>query len=206
MGRITGITKTTENKFLNMYNLETVKRTGRKGLYHVASRAADIDHLKITTRENKADGVLIFSLHGEKRDRVVLVRQYRYSIDDYIYELPAGLVEDGEDFREAAVRELKEETGLDFHPLDADPMYSRPFFTTIGMTDESCAAVYGTADGVISEEGLEEGEEIETVIADRNEVRRILKEENVSLMCAYMLMYFLNADPAEPFGFLDIHI
>ena len=46
------------------------------------------------------------------RDRIVLVRQYRCTIDDYVYELPAGLVEEGEDYREAAVREMKEETGL----------------------------------------------------------------------------------------------
>ena len=80
---------------------------------------------------------------------MVLIRQYRYSIADYIYEFPAGLVDEGEDFHDAGIRELKEETGLTFHPLEVDAMYSRPYFTTIGMTDESCAAViYGTADGI----------------------------------------------------------
>ena len=132
------------------------------------------------------------------------MRQFRYSIGGYIYEFPAGLVEEGEDFHEAGFRELKEETGLDFHPLDVDEIYSKPYFTTIGMTDESCAAVYGTATGLISEDGLEDSEEIETVLADRSEIRRILREENVSLMCAYMLMYFLNCDPGHPFEFLGV--
>ena len=51
--------------------------------------------------------------------------------------------------------------------------------------------------------GQEETEEIEVVLADRKEVLRILKEEHVSLMCAYMMMHFLHDDPKKPFGFLE---
>ena len=68
------------------------------------------------------------------------------------------------------------------------------------MTDESCATVYGYAQGEISDRFLEPNEEIEVVLADRAEVARILKEENVAIMCAYQLMHFLHDE--EPFGFL----
>ena len=197
-------TQVTHNRFLNMFDLDVSHRAGDPGLYHVASRARSIEELKLSTKENKADGVIIYALYGEAKDRVVLIRQYRYSIAGYIYEFPAGLVDEGEDFHAAGIRELKEETGLDFHPLEVDPIYSRPYFTTIGMTDESCAAVYGTADGTVSREGLEDSEEIEVVLADRAEIRRILREENVSLMCAYMMMHFLHADVSDPFGFLEV--
>lgn len=202
MSTIEKVTKTTDNRFLNMYDLDVVTKTGHKGLYHVASRAKDVSDLKLNTHVNKPDGVIIYALYGEKREQVVLIRQYRFSIGGYIYEFPAGLVDEGENYHQAGVRELKEETGLTFHPVEVDEMYSRPYFTTIGMTDESCAAVYGVADGVISRNGLEDGEEIEVVLADRTEIRRILKEENVSLMCAYMMMHFLYEDPEKPFGFL----
>ena len=73
--------------------------------YFVASRAKSINELKIKTGKNTPDGVIIYSLYGEKRDRVVLVRQYRYAIGGYIYEFPAGLVEPNEEFHEGAVRE-----------------------------------------------------------------------------------------------------
>lgn len=204
MSSIRKVTQVTHNRFLNMFDLDVIHRAGDPGLYHVASRARNIEELKLSTKENKADGVIIYALYGEAKDRVVLIRQYRYSIAGYIYEFPAGLVDEGEDFHAAGIRELKEETGLDFHPLEVDPIYSRPYFTTIGMTDESCAAVYGTADGTVSREGLEDSEEIEVVLADRAEIRRILREENVSLMCAYMMMHFLHADVSDPFGFLEV--
>ena len=169
--------------------------------YYVASRAKSAGRMKLCTRRNDPDGVVIYSLYGEKRDRVVLIRQYRYTIDDYVYEFPAGLVDPGESCREAAVRELHEERGLTLTVLEVPKEYEAPRFTTIGMTDESCATVYGYADGEISSEYLEENEEIEIVLADRREVRRILKEERVAIMCAYMLMHFLH-DEEDAFGFL----
>ena len=43
--------------------------------------------------------------------RVILVRQYRYAVDRWIWELPAGNVEPGEDPEAAALRECAEETG-----------------------------------------------------------------------------------------------
>ena len=85
---ILSIEKTTDNRFLNMYDLHYENKLGEKKLYHVASRGKDAEHLKMKTRVNKPDGVIIYSIYGEKRDRMVLVRQYRFSIDDYIYELP----------------------------------------------------------------------------------------------------------------------
>ena len=202
--QIDNIIKLTDHRFLNMYALDVTYGENQKGVYQVASRAKDVDKLKIRTRVNKPDGVLIYSVYGEKKDHIVLVRQYRYPIDDFIYEFPAGLIEEGEDFKEAGIRELKEETGLTLSPITPPEGYSRPFFTTIGMTDESCATVFGYASGNPTEEFQEVAEDIRIVLADKAEVRRILKEENVAIMTAYMLMHFLNSSDGEPFGFLGV--
>lgn len=200
MGEIKKITQETQNKFLNFYDLETVNKVGREGHYYMASRAKCENELKIKTGENNPDGVVIYSLYGENHDRVVLIRQFRYPLGGYVYELPAGLVDPGENYHVAAVRELKEETGLELQPLKVDEIYQKPYFTTVGMTDESCGTVYGYASGEISKKYMEASEEIEVVLADRKEVERILREENVALICAYMMMHFLHDE--EPFAFL----
>ena len=201
MGKIHKITQMTENPYLNMYYLDVEHKNGKPGKYYVASRAKHTEDLELTEKKQSPDGVIIYSLYGERRDKVVLIRQYRYTIDNYIYELPAGLVEPGEDYHESAVREMQEETGLTLHPLKVDPMFEKPYYTTIGMTDECCGTVYGYADGEISAQLQEESEEIEVVLADREEVRRILREERVAIVCSYMLMHFLNDE--EPFAFLQ---
>ena len=45
-------------------------------------------------------------------DRILLVRQYRHSVGDYMWEIPAGRLERGERPLTAAKRELEEECGL----------------------------------------------------------------------------------------------
>jgi ADP-ribose pyrophosphatase len=63
---------------------------------------------------------------------VVLIHQYRYAAGGYVYEIPAGLRHEGEDWEACARRELEEETGFageEFIPLTS-------FFTTPGFTDE----------------------------------------------------------------------
>lgn len=204
MDKIRNVRQMTENSHLNFYEMDVVDRKGKEFPYYLASRAKTKEKLKMyhLDQEDHPDGVIIYSLYGEKNDKVVLIRQYRYPLGGYIYEFPAGLVENGEEFHAAAVREMAEETGLTFKPWKVDKMYERPFYTTIGMTDECCSMVFGTAEGSISRAGLEDSEELEVILADRNEVKRILREERVALMCAYMLMYFLH-ETEEPFSFLE---
>lgn len=203
MPEIINVLQQTKQKFLNMYELTVKDRTGNVHPYYVASRAKSIDALKLNTRKNNADGVIIYAVwQGEETEKLVLIRQYRYSIGDYIYELPAGLVDEGEDYSKTAVREMKEETGLEFLPEKYDSCYSEPFFTTVGMTDESCRTVYGKACGKPSNAFLEANEDIEVCLVDRKEAKRILKSEKLSLMAGYLLMNFLHSEPGDPFWFL----
>ena len=201
MSNIGKIEKKTSNRFLNFYEMEAVHRDGKVTPYYVASRAKEIEQLKAVTHQNHPDGVILYGVYGEDMDKVVLIRQYRYPLGGYCYEFPAGLVEEGEDMLSAAIREMYEETGLTFVPKEGGS-YSRPFFTTIGMTDESCGTVYGYCSGTPTNANQEASEEIQVVIADRAECRRILREENVAIMCAYMLMHFI-ASEGDPLAFLD---
>ena len=201
MSGIKSIRQQTSNRFLNCFELEAVHRDGGVSPYYVASRAKNISALKAVTHENNPDGVILYGIYGQQRDRVVLIRQYRYPLGDYLYEFPAGLVEDEEEMTQAGIREMFEETGLNFTPVDAGA-YSRPFFTTAGMTDESCATVYGRCTGTPTCCHQEATEEIQVVLADRQEARRILEQEPLAIMCAYQLMRYI-ATPGDALEFLN---
>jgi len=65
-----------------------------------------------------ADWINVIPLTAE--GEVLLLRQYRYGVEDFTLEIPGGMCDPGEDPREAAARELREETGFaarDWVPL-----------------------------------------------------------------------------------------
>ena len=201
MDRIKKIEQNTHNRYLNYFTLDGITKSGRKKEYYIASRAENAEQLKMRTKTNTPDGVSIYALYGNAHDRVVLVRQFRYPVAAYVYEFPSGIVDNGETYREAAVREMKEETGLCLQILPVDPLFELPRFQTVGMTDESCAIVFGYASGEPTSALEEDAEDIEVILADRAEVRRILREENVSSNCAHHLVHFLH--DTDPFAFLQ---
>ena len=196
MSAIGKIEKKAGSKFLSFYEMEAVHRDGSSSPYYMASRNDDGASLTAVTHTVRPNGVTIYSL---LEDKVVLVRQYRYPLGGYVYEFPAGLVEPGEDIADAAVREMYEETGLVFAPITSP--FSRPYFSSVGMTDESCCLVFGRCQGTPTSIHQENTEDIQVVLADRAECRRILAQEQVAIQCAYMLMHFVSSQD-DPLAFL----
>jgi ADP-ribose pyrophosphatase len=64
--------------------------------------------------------------------QVLMIRQYRYAAQGYLYEIPAGRLNEGENPEACAVRELREETGCSAENLEH--LFS--MYTTPGFTDE----------------------------------------------------------------------
>lgn len=198
------IKQQTDNKFLNMYEMDAVNKEGEHFPYYFASRRSRED-LACVTQSTKADGVVIYAVLEDDPGKIVLVRQYRFPLGQELYELPAGLIDCGEDAKAAAVREMQEETGYTFTVYEGgDASFRRSFVQAQGLCDECDQMVFGYAGGSPSVNGNESTEYIEVCVADKKEARRILREENVTVRLAYMLMQFLQSDKDNPFAFLDI--
>ena len=190
-----GMEKVKDGKYLKNYELTYLNKAGREKKYEIVSRS------EITGPDalgKRVSGVSIVAYH---EDRLLLLREFRMGVNRYIYNLCAGMIEEGESMEECITRELYEETGLRLTPIPGG-CCSRPFFTTVGMTDESCGTVFGRCEGEPTSIHQEATEEIQVVLADKAECRRILREENVAVQCAYMLMHFI-ASEGDPFRFLD---
>ena len=89
---------------------------------------------------------------------LILVEQYRKSIDKSILEIPAGKLEVNEEPRETAIRELKEETGFEAKNFQ----YLFEFYTSPGYTNEKIY-LFLASDLIEGEQELDEGEYCEVV-------------------------------------------
>jgi len=139
-----------------------------------------------TQRQNNQKAVVIVAVvdkgykpfrvgSGYDRDlSLVVIKEFRVPLYDYEWGFPAGLIEGGEDSVEAAKRELQEETGLKVKAVIRKSPY---IYNSAGMTDESISMVFVECEGELSRDNLEDAEDIETFLMDRNEVEELLQDD-----------------------------
>jgi ADP-ribose pyrophosphatase len=105
-------------------------------------------------------------------DRCKMLKQYRYAIDQYIYEVPAGTMETGEDPLKTAHRELIEETGF-----TAKTIVQKGFiYTTPGYTDEKIYLFEARNLSPSRKYGKDEDEVIEVVDIATKDLATMIRE------------------------------
>jgi ADP-ribose pyrophosphatase len=109
-------------------------------------------------RHSGASAVLPFLSDPAGEDpQILLIKQYRYAAEGYLYEVPAGRLDEGEAPMDCARRELLEETGCVAETIE--PLYT--FYTTPGFIDERIHAFIAT--GMTQRETGREADEFMTV-------------------------------------------
>lgn len=101
------------------------------------------------------NAVAVVAIHD---DKILLVKQYRISVDKIIYEVPAGMIEHDENPKDAALRELEEETGYRAKNIE----YLTEFYSTPGFCTEKLSIFYAK-DLEFVGQNLDEGENLEVV-------------------------------------------
>ena len=94
-----------------------MNNNGRKTIYQ--GKILDFGLEKVQLENGKSSNMEIVRHPGgagilaiDERDYVCLLRQYRYSVKDWIWEIPAGLIDRNEEPLNTAKREFREEAGL----------------------------------------------------------------------------------------------
>ena len=127
-------------------------------------------------RHSGASAVLPFlGDPGGEDPTILLIRQYRYAADGFIYEIPAGRLEPGEPPEQCAVRELREETGCTAAKMEH--LYT--MYTTPGFTDEKIHlfAATGLERG---ETALEQDEFVEVVPTAMSAALRLIRDGTIN--------------------------
>eukprot|EP00884_Botryococcus_braunii_P004049 jgi/Botrbrau1/13645/Bobra.0373s0019.1 len=145
-------------RWLTLKRIQYRDRTRRLRFWECAERR---------TRYGEVDGVAIIArVHSKSAPtRIILEAQYRPAIDAIVIELPAGLVDDQESSAEAAIRELKEETGFVGKVVNESPIcYCDPGMTNANMTFVEMDIDGDSEKNQAVKPELEEGEDIEVFL------------------------------------------
>lgn len=126
-------------------------------------------------RHPGASAVLPFASDPAGNDpQLLLIRQYRYAAERYLYEVPAGRLDPGEAPLDCATRELLEETGCTAERVE----FLTTIFTTPGFTDERIHLFM--ASGLTTGESSREADEfIEVVTRPMSEVLRLIERGEI---------------------------
>ncbi len=186
--KIKDIKTLVKTKFVSLYDVEYKNKNNDDKHWTVASRKSE-EHLKdfyLNNKKDNVDAVVICAFH-KSENKLVLIKQFRVPINNYIYELPAGLVDNNEDIKDAVKRELKEETGLDIISINKESSKDKLYLSP-GMTDESVAFVYCLCDGKLSKDYLEDDEDIEAILVSKEEASKILNSNEIIDIKSYLIL------------------
>lgn len=125
---------------------------------------------RVTWREtvvHPGSATIIPELPGK---RVILVKQFRYPTRQYLWELPAGTLDNGEKPRACAVREIEEETGYRAKKM----IKLAEFYTCPGFCTEKIY-LYLARDLVKTQTNLDEDEIMSHKIFTRSQIRQLIR-------------------------------
>ena len=139
-------------------------------------------------------GVVVLPVYDGK---IVTIKQYRHAFCDYLYELPAGVIDEGETPYETAIRELYEETGFKAEKAD----YLGRFYPSPGATDE-VIYLFGAKCSERDMQHLEKSEQIEVCLMEESDFAKKVSEDKIlhgGALAAYLKYRLMRGETHETY-------
>lgn len=162
--------KVRDGKYLKNYELTYRNKSGKEKKYEIVSRN-DIAGPQMIGE--KVSGVSIVAYY---EDKILLLREFRMGVNRLIYNLCAGMIEEGESLEECIQRELYEETGLSVKRIRN---ILPPSFAAVAFSDVKTQIAFVDVKGCF-EDHTSENEQINAAFYSREEVHDLLETEEFS--------------------------
>lgn len=146
------------------------------------------------TKYHASDVVIVVPFLGH--GRLLMIRQFRYPIGKVLLEFPAGHVDSGEDPRDAARRELEEETGYGAKKVE----YVYSYHPSVSRTKQSVHVFRATGLAKTSATRHDSGEQISMEKVTIKQLRQLVakgKVENAGTLIAYLLCGAMKINPGK---------
>ena len=175
--KVNAIKKLFDDKWINVYTANYT-HNGVTSEWAFASRQKEVDKFPCNT----GDAVVVFASYKKwffSRTRYAITKEFRIPIRDYEYSFPAGLIDEGEMPESAAIRELREETGLIVSKVNK---VSPPIFSSAGFCDEAVYMVFVECNEQVKPK-LGDDEDIKTYLLTKKEIKEMFKYDHIKWGC-----------------------
>ncbi len=179
--KLLGMEKVRDGKYLKNYELTYLNKAGREKKYEIVSRG------EISGPEalgQRVSGVSIVAYHD---DKLLLLREFRMGVNRFIYNLCAGMINEGESIEECIQRELYEETGLSVKRIRT---ILPPSYAAVAFSDVKTQIAFVDAEGSF-EDHTSENEQIAAGFYTKEEVRELMETEEFSSRAQIAAYYFM---------------
>lgn len=176
--------KIKDGKYLKNYELTYLNKAGNEKRYEIVSRK-ELESIEDIGR--RVSGISIAAIND---GRLLLLKEFRMGINKTIYNLCAGMLEDGETLEDCVSRELYEETGLRLTKIiDILPAS----YAAVAISDVKTHIVFAETEGEF-EDHTSDNEMIEAGFYSRSEVAQLLRTEEFSSRAQIIAYFFSKGD------------
>lgn len=175
--------KIKDGRYLKNYELTYRNKAGKEKKYEIVSRSEIAGPEAIGKR---VSGVSIVAYH---EDKMLLLREFRMGVNRFVYNLCAGMLEEGESLEECIQRELYEETGLSVEKIR---VVLPPSFAAVAFSDVKTQIAFVEVDGAF-EDHTSENEQITAGFYTKEQVRELLETEEFSSRAQIAAYFFTIA-------------